>query len=262
MNDQADEPVSSRTVSWFAVGTGAVLLVVIAVWALILAGSAGTTTAAAVVAPAPAVEVSGTVHNAPKGVAGAQGAFLGARVDEAWNERIAASTGIPSRALEAYARAALLIDAEQPECGVGWNTLAGIGAIESDHGRHGGAELSAEGYPSPPIRGPQLDGEGNAAIRDTDRGEWDGDTVWDRAVGPMQFIPGTWSRWGADADGDGRADPNQIDDAALAAARYLCESGDMTSVEGWRAAVFSYNHLDSYVNDVAVVANRYAEATR
>jgi membrane-bound lytic murein transglycosylase B len=96
------------------------------------------------------------------------------------------------------------------------------------------------------------------AIRDTDGGRWDGDAVWDRAVGPMQFIPETWERWGADVDGNGSADPNQIDDAALAAARYLCAAGEMTSVDGWRRAIFSYNNLESYVNDVAATANVYA----
>lgn len=184
----------------------------------------------------------------------------GVRVDQAWAEQKARATGIPVRALEAYALADLLVSAEQPGCGIGWNTLAGIGAIESDHGRHGGAVLDADGYPQPAIRGAALDGNGVAAISDTDGGRWDGDAVWDRAVGPLQFIPDTWSRWGADANADGVADPNQIDDAALAAARYLCASGEMLSVDGWRAAIFSYNHLDSYVDDVAAVANRYAAA--
>jgi membrane-bound lytic murein transglycosylase B len=54
------------------------------------------------------------------------------------------------------------------------------------------------------------------------------------------------------------ADPHQIDDAALTTARYLCASGSMTSPEGWRAAVFSYNHDNDYVDKVATVANEYA----
>jgi membrane-bound lytic murein transglycosylase B len=182
------------------------------------------------------------------------------RVDPAWAERIAARTGIPVRALEAYALADLLVDAEDPACGIGWNTLAGIGAVESDHGRHGGSSIGADGYAVPAIRGPALNGDGVAAIPDTDGGRWDADTTWDRAVGPLQFIPDTWVRWGADGDGDGVADPNQIDDAALAAARYLCASGPMTGVDGWRAAIFSYNHLDTYVDAVAAAANRYAAA--
>ncbi|MCW5954772.1 MAG: lytic murein transglycosylase [Propionibacteriaceae bacterium] len=184
------------------------------------------------------------------------------RVDPEWARRTASATGIPVRALLAYASANLTVAAEQPGCGIGWNTLAAIGAIESAHGSHGGAVLGEAGYPDPAIRGVALNGDGVAAIRDTDDGAWDGDTRWDRAVGPMQFIPSTWARWGADGNGDGAADPNQIDDAALAAARYLCASGAMTSTAGWRAAVFSYNHSDSYVDDVAVTANRYAAASR
>jgi len=180
------------------------------------------------------------------------------RVDPEWLARVSAATGIPPRALQAYAGAELAISVERPSCGLGWNTVAAIGAIESDHGRHGGAVLGENGYATPAIRGPELDGAGVAAIPDTDGGRWDGDTVWDRAVGPMQFIPDTWARWGADADGDGVADPNQIDDAALATARYLCGSSTMTDAAGWSAAVFAYNHLDSYVDDIAVAADRYA----
>jgi membrane-bound lytic murein transglycosylase B len=74
----------------------------------------------------------------------------------------------------------------------------------------------------------------------------------------MQFIPGTWRRWGADADGDGVADPNQIDDAALTAARYLCAAGSMRNPSGWRTAVLSYNHSEEYVDRVAGAANDYA----
>lgn len=186
------------------------------------------------------------------------GAAAGARVDPAWIADVSATTGIPARALVAYATADLTVDAEQPACGIGWNTLAAIGRIESDHGRHDGAVLGDDGYPNPPIRGIPLDGTRSAEIPDTDQGTWDGDPVWDRAVGPMQFIPDTWSRWGADGNRDGTADPNQIDDAALAAARYLCASGPLTTPDGWRTAIFSYNNLDSYVTDVANAANAYA----
>lgn len=179
--------------------------------------------------------------------------------DPSWVARTAAATGIPARALQAYAAATLAVGREQPGCGIGWNTLAGIGAVETAHGSHGGAVLGANGYSQPAIRGIPLDGTESARIEDTDGGAWDGDTVWDRAVGPMQFIPETWSHWGADGNGDGTADPNSIDDAALAAARYLCHGGEMLSVDGWRSAIFSYNHLDTYVDDVAAHANAYAE---
>lgn len=179
-------------------------------------------------------------------------------VDRAWAANVSAATGVPVRALTAYAAAELALAREQPGCGVGWNTLAAIGQIESGHGSHGGAVLQPNGDALPRILGPALDGAGFAAIHDTDAGAWDSDAVWDRAVGPMQFIPDTWQRWGADGNGDGGTDPNNIDDAALAAGRYLCASGSLLSPEGWRAAVFSYNHLDSYVDAVAAAANDVA----
>jgi membrane-bound lytic murein transglycosylase B len=184
------------------------------------------------------------------------------RVDPAWAARTAAATGIPVRAVLAYGSATLTLGRQQPGCHVAWNTLAGIGAVESAHGTHSGARLLASGTSVPAIRGPALNGNGVGTIRDSDNGAWDGDRSWDRAVGPMQFIPGTWRRWGTDGNGDGVADPNQIDDAALSAARYLCASGSMASGDGWRAAILSYNHSDAYVNSVAAVANRYAAAAR
>lgn len=181
------------------------------------------------------------------------------RIDGAWAARIAAATGIPTRALTAYASAELVLADEAPGCGIGWNTLAAIGSIESDHGRHGGAVLGDDGYSTPRIRGVELNGDGVAAI--AGGGAAGEDASWDRAAGPMQFIASTWATWGADASGDGLADPDQIDDAALTAARYLCAGGTVTTVAGWRAAVFSYNHLDSYVDAVAASANDYARAS-
>lgn len=178
------------------------------------------------------------------------------RISPEWLESTAAKTGIPVRALAAYASASLTLDTEQPGCGLGWNTLAAIGDSESGHGSHGGALLATTGYSTPQILGPRL------PLADTDNGAWDGDTVNDRAVGPMQFIPSTWATWGADGNGDGTADPNQIDDAALAAGRYLCHSGSVTTAASWRAAVYSYNHLDSYVDRIAETANTYAASAR
>ncbi|WP_098461057.1 lytic transglycosylase domain-containing protein [Propionicimonas paludicola] len=178
--------------------------------------------------------------------------------DPSWLGRVAAATGIPSRALAGYASAAIAVAKEQPGCGLSWNTLAAIGAVESSHGEHQDGQLLDSGLPSSPIRGPALNGSGLGMIRDSDKGAWDGDATWDRAIGPMQFIPATWRRWGADGNGDGKADPNQIDDAALAAGRYLCASGSLRSPSGWRAAIYSYNHSDAYVDKVAGVANSYA----
>ena len=114
---------------------------------------------------------------------------------------------------------------ERPECGLRWTGLAGIGKVESGHGTYGGSRLSATGDTSQPIIGIPLDGSaGTAAIGDTDGGELDGDPTTDRAVGPMQFIPGSWRSLGRDGNGDGRADPSNIYDAALAAAGLLCRA--------------------------------------
>lgn len=189
-------------------------------------------------------------------------AGIASTADPDWLEATAQSTGIPRRALAAYAGAALALSHEQPGCRLGWTTLAGIGNTESGHATLGGTTALPDGTTSQPILGPKLDGSAFESITDTDHGRWDGDEVWDRAVGPMQFIPSTWKRWGADGNDDGVADPNQIDDASLATARYLCHSGDLSTGAGWQAAIYSYNHSDSYVATVTTTANSYAQAAR
>lgn len=184
------------------------------------------------------------------------------RVAAAWVARMSTSTGIPVPALRAYADAELALRAEQPGCRVGWNTLAGIGWVESHHGTIGGRSLRPDGHSSTPILGPALDGVGPvAAIRSTpESAGWHGDPTWEHAVGPMQFLPSSWDRWGGDGDGDGAADPRDLDDAALAAGRYLCADGhDLTTDGGWTAAVHSYNHDDAYVRAVVDAANAYAQ---
>ena len=180
-------------------------------------------------------------------------------IDAGWLARSAAQTGIPARALQAYVAAAGAANVATPGCGIGWNTLAAIGWIESGHGTHGGGELTPAGQASRPIIGPSLNGDGFASIPDTDAGVLDGDTAWDHAVGPMQFIPSTWRLAGRDGSGDGVADPLNIDDAALSAASYLCASDrDLTAARGWTDAVYSYNQSDAYITQVRDQANSYA----
>ena len=181
------------------------------------------------------------------------------KVDLTWAASAAESAGIPLRAVLGYAGATVAVNAEQPSCHLTWTTIAAIGNIESGHGTHAGSNIAANGVTQPPIYGPLLDGTSYDAVIDTDGGQFDGNNLFDRAVGPLQFIPSTWERWGADGNGDSVRDPQQIDDAALATARYLCHYGDLSGVDGWRTAIFAYNHVESYVDGVATMANTYAE---
>nr|WP_240939836.1 lytic murein transglycosylase [Planosporangium flavigriseum] len=165
--------------------------------------------------------------------------------------------------MQAYGYAELVTAATSPNCQLRWTTLAGIGKVESAHGQHQ-AILAADGAVLPPIIGAPLDGQGDRMkIADTDGGKLDLDRTWDHAVGPMQFIPSTWARYGADADGNGVADINNINDAALAAANYLCAGNRNLSVAGdWWAAIMSYNAVQAYVRDVFDAANDYGVRSR
>lgn len=186
----------------------------------------------------------------------------GQRPADDWLEQVSAATTIPVRALEGYAGAQLALTEELPSCNLSWPTLAGIGFVESRHGTYAGGEIGEDGVTTVNIIGIPLDGTNNTrAIPDTDGGVLDGDTEWDRAVGPMQFIPQTWARWGVSASG-GEPDPHQIDDAALSAGRYLCEDGrDLSTAQDWEAAILSYNRSPEYVADVLAYAHAYADAS-
>ncbi len=174
--------------------------------------------------------------------------------DAAWVSRVSAATGIPSRALTAYAGAALAVAQSDPGCGIGWNTLAGVGFVESEHGTIAGGVIAAEGVPTRGIVGIPIG-------PDTDHGALDGDTSRDRAVGPMQFIPSSWALLAQDGNRDGRTDVNNIDDAALAAAVHLCDiGGDLTQPARWIAALSAYNDSTEYNHRVAAAADHYASA--
>ena len=181
-----------------------------------------------------------------------------------WAATLSAKIGVPAVALQAYGYTELVLARVQPECRLTWTTLAAIGFVESRHGQASGATLGPDGVPTPRIIGPPLNGRGGTRlIKDTDRGELDGDRIYDRAVGPMQFLPSTWREVGADADNDGRKDPNNIHDAALAAGYYLCRHGrDLTVPEDWWAAVLSYNDVPSYAREVFAIANDYGRRSR
>lgn len=166
--------------------------------------------------------------------------------------------GIPGVMLDAYMRAAKTVNTTLPSCNMHWSLLASVGRIESNHAR--GGRVDSEGNTTPQILGPVLNGGGFAAIEDTDKGRYDGDSGWDRAVGAMQFIPSTWRGYASDGNADGESNPHNVYDATVAAGKYLCSGGmDMSNQEDRAAAVFRYNHSESYVRTVLMWADAYAK---
>lgn len=164
--------------------------------------------------------------------------------------------GIPKTALAAYQNAEQQMAVADPQCGISWNLLAGIGRIESGHANGGATDV--RGNVLQPIYGPALDGTlpGNEVIVASSA---PGRVVYARALGPMQFLPGTWSRYAADGDGDGRADPQNVYDATLAAARYLCSGGmNLREQSQVLTAILRYNNSMAYAENVMGWAAAYA----
>lgn len=214
--------------------------------------------------PAPQAPASGATTvtpNAPPAATPTATPTPGLVVDPVWLADTARRAGLPQPALRAYALATL---AAPGSCRIAWNTLAGIGWVESQHGTMDGRTLLEDGHSDRPVVGPALDGGRFAAIRATPRStRWHGDPTWDHAVGPLQFIGSTWKTWGRDGDLDGVADPFDLDDAAATAVAYLCADGhDLTTPSGWSGAVFGYNHSDDYVKNVYGAAAEYAARVR
>lgn len=157
--------------------------------------------------------------------------------------------GIPATVLDAYKKAESELRSSKPGCNLPWQLLAAIGKVES--GQADGGRVDADGTTLTPILGPVLDGNGFALIKDTDHGAYDGSAEYDRAVGPMQFIPSTWAWAGRDGNGDGKKDPNNVYDAALAAGHYLCRDGwDLSREADLHSAILSYNDSQDYLNTV------------
>ncbi|GAA1903132.1 lytic murein transglycosylase [Lapillicoccus jejuensis] len=168
--------------------------------------------------------------------------------------------GIPTTVLAAYRSAESTMARLDPSCHLPWWLLAGIGRIESGHAS--GGRVTADGTTRGRILGPRLDGSwaGTSVILDSDGGALDGDPSYDRAVGPMQFLPGTWRSWGRDGNGDGVADPNNVFDAALGAGAYLCAGGrDLATDAGIASAVLSYNYSQSYLRSVVTWGLAYRD---
>lgn len=159
----------------------------------------------------------------------------------------------------AYRHAAQTMSHTDPGCGIAWPTIAGIGRVESHHANNGDVN-PATGDLRAPIYGPTLNGTlaGNEVITDTDGGALDGDSRYDRAVGPMQFLPSTWELYAADGNGDGKANPQNVFDAALTTATYLCDDhGDLRDPRAQVSAILRYNNSMDYVDDVLGYARTY-----
>jgi membrane-bound lytic murein transglycosylase B len=235
-----------------------------AAWTASLAG-VGVSTASADTTPNTTLPDGSSVPTqaikAPASVSAAGGVAPGVHGSTEQVISTASTSGIPAAALAAYQRAETVINSADQACHLSWQLIAAIGRVESDHGRTNGNSLDSKGVARPGIYGIALDGShGTTRISDTDAGQYDADAKFDRAIGPMQFIPSTWSVVGVDADGDGQRNPQDIDDAALATAVYLCSgSDDLSTTAGQEGAVYRYNHSQSYVDLVLSIMNAYLD---
>jgi hypothetical protein len=168
--------------------------------------------------------------------------------DRGWtgSSAIAPTQDITGDVLAAYT---LAVAVSPTECHLTTPVLAAIGQVES--GNLAGHTIGSDHRVSPEILGPVLDGKNYRAVKDTDAGHWDHDTIWDRALGPMQIIPASWRVVGLDMDGDGVRDPQNVYDSAGAAMAYLCAGGrDLSTSAGLKQAILSYNESDSYLHAV------------
>ncbi len=132
-----------------------------------------------------------------------------------------AGSTVSAQALDFYRIPLFLLPVYQAaafQYDVPWQILAGINEIETDYGTD--LSVSSAG-----------------------------------ALGWMQFMPGTWLQYGVDATDAGYADPYNPVDAIFAAARYLHAAG---AYHHLRAAIFSYNHSQEYVESVLLRARLIA----
>ncbi|UMG91605.1 hypothetical protein [Nocardioides sp. TF02-7] len=167
---------------------------------------------------------------------------------------------IPSAATAAYQRAESVMAEADSACQLRWTLVAAVGQVVSDHGRRGDGTITDKGVVRPALVGPAVRNQAGRRLSDTDAGKYDGDERHDRAVGPMQLAPTTWSSVGVDGDGDGRRDPQDLDDAALAVAVLICAGDhDLRETDQLREAVERVNDDASFVDTVLAVYDTYNE---
>ena len=149
-----------------------------------------------------------------------------------------AMDSIPENYLELYQEAG-------EDRGIPWNILAGVGQVESHHGRWDGPGIT-EGHNDWGAAGPMQFGslDGSAAGN-----SWGGEPIMPVEDRPEQG-------YGVDGNGDGIVNVYDPADAIPAAADYLLAHGIEDDV---RQAIYGYNHAWWYVDDVLEWADRYAE---
>ncbi len=190
-------------------------------------GHAQGTTPGAAAGKAGAHRAKGT---GPSGTAGAEAGESAAALTRAGRRAVAPSaltpslppglgsiSGVPSFFIESFGIPPFLLpifQAAGTAYGIPWQVLAAINQVETDYGRD--LSVSSAG-----------------------------------AEGWMQFLPAEWAQYGVDANGAGYKDPYNPADAIFAAARYLRAAGGDQNI---RAAVFSYNHSQAYVESVMLRA--------
>lgn len=154
----------------------------------------------------------------------------------AWSRQTAVRTQIPARAVQAYGLAEMWMRSESPRCALSWSTLAGIGSAASSHGTRGGGRLDAEGVVTPALTG-------------------------DR-IGPLRMRLEAWRSLRFRAARDGKQpEPQNIDDAAVTAARHLCGQGDLSTARGWWSAVRAHGGSTRFAQDAFTAARAYARAS-
>ena len=117
---------------------------------------------------------------------------------------------------------------------------------------------SAWGHGRPKLTGKALRGRDGKRVPDSDAGRLDGDGRYDRPVGPMQLSPATWAVVGVDSDGDGKRNPHDIDDAALAVSVLLCSgTDDLRKRAGRVAGVRRINDDRTFIETVLAVDRAY-----
>jgi len=152
--------------------------------------------------------------------------------------------------VDAYVRAAATMNDQPAECAIDWASIGGVSRVESHHGTYLGRSVLASGDLDSPLLGLLLGGAGVATVRDTDGGALDGNSEFDRALGPMQFLPRTWRVFEVDGDGDGDTDPQNMYDATATAAAYLCNLGQTKRTADFGQRLLGYNNSSAYVTKV------------